>query len=345
MREKRRAGKDKRYLAILLTLLITLLMALGLSACSNEDKKQAAPSKKTDNNNNLIGGLWLHGEGKIALTFDGIISFMLETENATITGTYSYDGKVIKLYDKDELIYTGSKDRDELITFDNMDGYFYREELNSESDTEELLVPYFEENNLFCNYELGMGAQAVDKGSVYYKEDGSAYILARSDWEVFKTSDTIAQDGYREIEFTAICYFPAEYNPNLAGKYKYSTTSALCDYYTGLELPAGNTAGSTGPGQNYHNYSFDVFGETVNVEYDYVVSWRDNEGNYLHVMEKNYTVRFPASYDGLVFCACPQQNTFEESTAAYRRQKTLTTMEPMIDGCPQLSEALRCRIN
>ena len=316
-----------------------------LAGCGDNGKKAVDESANMKKNNKLIEGAWVHVEGEMMITFDGIKSFILETQNGTITGSYKYDGKIIKLYDEGKLIYTGTKDRDELITFDQMDGYFYRNDSEDESDAPQSLVPYFEENNLFCNYEFGMGAQPLDKSSAYYKEDGTSYILARADWEVFKTSDVDTQDGYREIEFTVLCYFPAEYSPNLEGKFKYSTTSGLCDYYTGLELPAGNTAGSAEPGQNYHYYTFDVFGEAVDVEYDYDVTWRDNEGDYLHVMEKNYVVRFPNTYDGLVFCACPQWNTFEESRQSHIRQENLMTMELMIEGCPELQNALRCRIN
>ena len=128
-------------------------------------------------------------------------------------------------------------------------------------------------------------------------------------------SDNIVNDQYREVTFRASCYFPYSSNPGLSGQHTVGCTSELFDYYTGEWLPMTSVTGDSSAEENTYSYTLNINGEDVRLDYMKSIYWEDNVGDCSSIVHITITVRMPADYDGLVFCASPGPYTYEELTA------------------------------
>lgn len=339
MKENRQYFKRKKYVTIMLMLLAILLVGCG------DTKKSAEDAEMIKLYNKSIEGEWLYADGQRIMNFDGIKAYSYKNQEKTIRGTYSYDGKLLKLYEKGKLILSGEKNSDGVFEFVGMDGYFYQnisEEDAAGSANYELA--YFEKNNLSCNFEMGSGATYLENGSSYYKNDGSSFSMAPVDWEIYKSSDQNTGDGYREVGFTAICYFPEIYNPNLSGASKYGCSFSMCDYYTGFELPSSVNFGNTSLGENFYHYEFEVNSEPIQLDYNYSTEWKNDIGDYSHTLIVSFWVRMPVDYDGLVFCALPRAESYEETVRRGIEAEGIIEFRPILKTNMDFVNALRCRI-
>lgn len=116
-------------------------------------------------------------------------------------------------------------------------------------------------------------------------------------------------------------------------------------YYTGEWLPISNTLGDASEDENTCSYALNIDGEEVRLDYMMSVYWEKDVGDCARIAHHTYTVRMPADYDGLVFCASPSPYTYEECMASDREGEgyfTGLTLEERI-GIDE-DNALFCRI-
>ena len=95
------------------------------------------------------------------------------------------------------------------------------------------------------------------------------YALGSAWWEVTKRSD-YTHDGFREIEFDAICYIPDEaipsyYEEEYYGSFTSVVSGELYDRYTGMWLTAASTHMDTGRSDNHYVHTIEWNGESYGV--------------------------------------------------------------------------------
>ena len=176
-------------------------------------------------------------------------------------------------------------------------------------------VAYFEEGGYSFELEMDEGRYGLDDALRYFYLDGSHYTTAYGEWALSMISDNIVNDQYWEVTFRASCYFPYSSNPGLSGQHTVGCTSELFDYYTGEWLPMTSVTGDSSAEENTYSYTLNINGEDVRLDYMKSIYWEDNVGDCSSIVHITITVRMPADYDGLVFCASPSPYTYEELTA------------------------------
>ena len=170
-------------------------------------------------------------------------------------------------------------------------------------------VAYFEEGGYSFELEMDEGRYGLDDALRYFYLDGSHYTTAYGEWALSMISDNIVNDQYREVTFRASCYFPYSSNPGLSGQHTVGCTSELFDYYTGEWLPMTSVTGDSSAEENTYSYTLNINGEDVRLDYMKSIYWEDNVGDCSSIVHITITVRMPADYDGLVFCASPSPLT------------------------------------
>ena len=176
-------------------------------------------------------------------------------------------------------------------------------------------VAYFEEGGYSFDLEMDEGRFPLENAARYFYSDGSYYTTAYGEWALSMISDNVVNDQYREITFQASCYFPKSSNPGLSGQHTVGCTSDLYDYYTGEWLPMTSVYGESSAEENTYSYTLNIDGQDVRLDYMKSTTWEDNVGDCSTIIHETITVRMPADYDGLVFCASPSPYTYEELTA------------------------------
>lgn len=73
--------------------------------------------------------------------------------------------------------------------------------------------------------------------------------------------------------------------------------------------------GESSAEENTYSYTLNIDGQDVRLDYMKSTTWEDNVGDCSTIIHETITVRMPADYDGLVFCASPSPYTYEELTA------------------------------
>mgnify|MGYP006952238155 FL=1 len=174
-------------------------------------------------------------------------------------------------------------------------------------------MAYFEERGYSFDLEMDEGRFPLEDATRYYYKDGSYYETTYGEWALSMISDNVVNDQYREVTFRASCYFPEEYDPELGGGSVFGCTSDLFDYYTGEWLPM-NITGESSAEENTYSYTLNIDGEDVRLDYMKALSSEKDVGDCSRIIHLTFTVRMPADYDGLVFCASPSPYTFEEMT-------------------------------
>ena len=171
-------------------------------------------------------------------------------------------------------------------------------------------VPYFTRNGLEMNAEVELGTFLLANGASSYSGEGNGY--RRSDyWEITKKADDI-HDGIRDLHFDAICYIPeSAISPAANGTVVVS--SELYDAYTGMWLTAGSTFNNSSRGDNYYLHTVSWRGNSYLIEFTYSTDWDFQVGDWGAVLTKSYSVYLPADYDGLVFAAQAEPDTYQES--------------------------------
>ena len=173
-------------------------------------------------------------------------------------------------------------------------------------------TPYFEANNLDINARVDGGTYVLANGVCSYHGTGDGYAVGDVYWEVTKTRDE-THDGMREIEFDAYCYVPDESVPAFTTEFISVTSSELYDYYTGMWLTTATAYGNSQRGDNYYLHTVSWQGNSYLIEFAYSTNWQYNVGDWAQVLTKSYAVYLPEDYDGLVFAAEAQPDTYKDS--------------------------------
>ena len=183
-------------------------------------------------------------------------------------------------------------------------------------------VPYFTRNGLEMNAEVELGTFLLANGASSYSGEGNGYRRSDCYWEITKKADDI-HDGIRDLHFDAICYIPeSAISPAANGTVVVS--SELYDAYTGMWLTAGSTFNNSSRGDNYYLHTVSWRGNSYLIEFTYSTDWNFQVGDWGAVLTKSYSVYMPADYDGLVFAAQAEPDTYQESA----RKMQLDSISP-----------------
>lgn len=261
-------------------------------------------------------GTWQYVDGGELIRFEEDGSWIIEGGAGNISGNYEYDGSGIRATDASG----------EFVQYYLLDknGYLKDNDGNAMERIAAAAEIWFDDHGLFANYTMDQGTVTLDNGGAYFNSTGSKYTRCPVEWEVTKNSDNYTQDGYREIEFTAICYFRGEDKPNYSEETWNSCDSGIYDRYTGFWLPDFSTYHDTERGENYYYYTIDSDGYNYEIEYNFSTEWKET-GDYYSVLYKSYFVRIPENYDGLMFCMQPECASYSLRKRAEGQENTVTS--------------------
>ena len=172
--------------------------------------------------------------------------------------------------------------------------------------------PYFTRNGLEINAAVERGTFLLEDGVCSYSGLGDGYNTDDCYWEITKNGD-YTHDGIRELHFDAICYIPEDSIPYFSEKYITNTDSELYDFYTGMWLTTATAYGNSQRGDNYYLHTVSWQGNSYLIEFAYSTNWQYNVGDWAQVLTKSYAVYLPEDYDGLVFAAEAQPDTYKDS--------------------------------
>ena len=264
-------------------------------------------------------GLWEYGNENLWLRIndDSTWEFVNDQDEVIEYGTLWVDEYGITLH------FDGSGDTlqlDRTVSGDLIDSVndvvlFPVEEIQSS-------VPYFTRNGLESNAAMDKSTFLLENGVCSYSGLGDGYNTDDCYWEITKKADDI-HDGIRDLHFDAICYIPeSAISPAANGTVVVS--SELYDAYTGMWLTAGSTFNNSSRGDNYYLHTVSWRGNSYLIEFTYSTDWDFQVGDWGAVLTKSYSVYMPADYDGLVFAAQAEPDTYQESA----RKMQLDSISP-----------------
>ena len=337
--------KGKRARHLLTYLLYACLLVSLLSGCGSNDSdndgrgdivEDQTPATVETVNAEDFYGCWKYTdlEDWVYIYGDGTYEWF-EEDGSSEVGTYQMDGGELVM--DDGLRYTLDGD-----------GRLIDEPRDTLSPTEPRRftpVAYFEERGYSFDLEMDIGRLPLENAVRYYYTDGSYYTTTYGEWALSMISDDVVNDQYREVTFRASCYFTNSSAPAQSNQYYAGCSPEIFDYYTGEWLPISNTLGDASEDENTCSYALNIDGEEVRLDYMMSVYWEKDVGDCARIAHHTYTVRMPADYDGLVFCASPSPYNFEEfQTFQHEREGYVTGVT--LEKCTGIDEdnALFCRI-
>ena len=201
-------------------------------------------------------------------------------------------------------------------------------------------TPWFTDNDLLVNYNLGDPSKTVIGGVSVRGEDTYSYTRIPADWFVEQTSYQSTGDGNCLITLTATSLSDGSTMPAFVNKERYvlTWTWSLCDYYSGVILTEAED-------DTFYSYTYDSNGESVHVEFSYsheVIKYKDLS----YELKLTLTVRMPENYDGLVLVCYNTPESYEvklQRDLVYEGQTVLPVDE--LPGWREMGSGLICRIN
>ena len=118
-------------------------------------------------------------------------------------------------------------------------------------------------------------------------------------------------NGVREINFDAICRVPSGAISSYEEGCATEVSCELFDYYTGMWLTDTNEFANSSRGDDYYLHTVSYGGSSSLVEFSYITEYEYEVGDFALVVTRSYTVYVPEDYDGLVFAAETQPETYE----------------------------------
>ena len=280
---------------------------LSTITIGEEDQDTAEETDPAMNLEDYVG-LWEYqGENRwLRIHDDSTWEFVNDQDDVIESGTLWVEENGITLHfdgsgDTLQLDFTVSGD---LMDLTNGGSLFPVEAIQSS-------VPYFTRNGLEMNAEVELGTFLLANGASSYSGEGNGYRRSDCYWEVTKKADDI-HDGIRDLHFDAICYIP-ESAISTAANGTVVVSSELYDAYTGMWLTAGSTFNNSSRGDNYYLHTVSWRGNSYLIEFTYSTDWNFQVGDWGAVLTKSYSVYMPADYDGLVFAAQAEPDTYQES--------------------------------
>ena len=291
---------------------------LSTITIGEEDQDTAEETDPAMNLEDYVG-LWEYqGENRwLRIHDDSTWEFVNDQDDVIESGTLWVEENGITLHfdgsgDTLQLDFTVSGD---LMDLTNGGSLFPVEAIQSS-------VSYFTRNGLEMNAEVELGTFLLANGASSYSGEGNGYRRSDCYWEVTKKADDI-HDGIRDLHFDAICYIP-ESAISTAANGTVVVSSELYDAYTGMWLTAGSTFNNSSRGDNYYLHTVSWRGNSYLIEFTYSTDWNFQVGDWGAVLTKSYSVYMPADYDGLVFAAQAEPDTYQESA----RKMQLDSISP-----------------
>lgn len=260
------------------------------------------------------------------------------TDISDYTGLWEYGNENLWLRINDDATWEFVNDQDEVIEYGTLwvDEYGITLHFDGSGDTLQLdrtvsgdlidsvndtvlipveaiesSVPYFTRNGLEINAAVERGTFLLENGVCSYSGLGDGYNTNDCYWEITKTGD-YTHDGIRELHFDAICYIPESSIPYFSEQFITVTNSELYDFYTGMWLTTATAYGNSQRGDNYYLHTVNWQGNSYLIEFAYSTEWQYNVGDWAQVLTKSYAVYLPEDYDGLVFAAEAQPDSYND---------------------------------
>lgn len=256
-------------------------------------------------------GLWEYVDENLWLRIyeDETWDFLNDQEDVIACGTLWVDETGITLY------FDGTGDvmqLDRAVSGDLLD--FQNNGTLVPASKIESRVPYFTRNGLEINAAVDTGTYLLEDGVCSYYNLGKNYTVGDCYWEVIKNYD-MTHDGIREIEFDAVCYVPSSSLGTFDQEFIISTHSGLYDFYTGKWFNTDNDHTEKNHTERIDNHYVNTLewnGQSYEVEYSYSTEAEFFVADWYMVYTASYLVYLPEGYDGLLFVAEPEANTYEE---------------------------------
>ena len=254
-------------------------------------------------------GLWEYGNENLWLRIydDSTWEFVNDQDEVIEYGTLWIDDAGITLH------FDGSGDTlqlDRTVSGDLIDSV--NDTILFPVEGIESAVPYFTRNGLEINAAVERGTFLLEDGVCSYSGLGDGYNTDDCYWEITKTGD-YTHDGIRELHFDAVCYIPESSIPYFPDQFITNTNSELYDFYTGMWLTTATAYGNSQRGDNYYLHTVNWRGNSYLIEFAYSTDWQYNVGDWAQVFTKSYAVYIPEDYDGLVFAAETQSDSYKET--------------------------------
>ncbi len=294
-----------------------------------------------------LEGVWDSPADEAYVLFYGDLTWDIVSYEGEITASGNYDflGREIIMYIDGEALSLRWSGDTELTGEDGSLSYVCSFDSPVYEELRALVASgsvCFEAKGYDINYEADSGGVYLPDMMAAYTEDGSFYETLPITMGVIIDSVTDSGDGFVEIVFTENVLLSAADYPSemLTNNSSLSVTTVLCDYYTGYWLTEGSTTGNSSRGDNYYYYEYESQGRTVSVEYSYSTEWMPGLGGDF-ILSKQYSVRMPADYDGLVFVHAGCHPDYESYAAGLQSEPAgLGTVDDV-----RLETALICRIH
>ena len=216
---------------------------------------------------------------------------------------------------------------------------------NEEKPKNKETEPFFEEHNLNENLLVNGEKATLEGGVGYFYDDFSKYYTGPATWTVEQGDTVKLEGGLKELHFTVVCSFKKSDVEGMPQNIKATCSSDLYDYYTGIYLADKHNVGNKEHSDNKFSYTYDVEGKEITVDFSYSVKWKNYSGAPDNVMTKEYIVRCPEDYDGIVFCAIAQPDNIEDFKAKRALEDGVDAYKPITE-CKYVDahRTLRCRI-
>ena len=173
--------------------------------------------------------------------------------------------------------------------------------------------PFFDENGLTPNMKAGEELTVLDNGTFSATMYDDVYLRGETGWkvEILRSGEMV--DGRKNVTFRVSGgVLPHEEDGYYYGGNGFTVFPYLCDRYTGLVFPEDVTDEDVDGEENQHHFSLKIGSETYDIQYSVDIDWERGEERWTEIMYKTVNVIYPASYDGLMFCALQMPEAKED---------------------------------
>lgn len=328
---------------------LTVILGAGLTACGGNKKEKEKEKAGTDwrTEGNIVG--------KGTITHDGdSVDVVVCVDPDSAAFYWDQEEKVLFDSVKFPETLSDAETAFEDISFDDIDGDGETDvtvDFHHDDDTDTYMVwiwdpeeryvfqpelsyihgdfysldenedAYFEMYGLDIDGWTDDGSYSVADGVASYQGAGDGYAVGDCNWAVEKVSDSI-RDGVWEIEFNAYCYIPKSSIPSYTGDFSTSVNGELYDYYTGTWFAGADAYLNDNDG--YYYYTINWNDESYDIAFTYTVDWSGETGEWFNILTKHYIVYLSEEYDGLLFAAETQPDSYWE----YAKRQELESICP-----------------
>ena len=275
-------------LALLLAAMLPVFVGCGCNSESSEaDGRGDVVSEEPAVNAEDFYGCWEYTDFDLWLYIYGDGTYeWFEADGTSTVGSYVMEDDALVLEDSDLSLTLG----EEGFLVDSDGDQLFVSELS------DFTPPYFEDNELAVNYQLGQGEVVHPNTGYYYAADtdGEGYGVCQTTCAVNLVSTEDLGNGYVRKTITVSNGMKSE-DIAYSGRVTVGYQSQFYDWYTGVLLPQNDNFGV----EDDWTYVFPVGEDEVEVMVEHSGEWLDKDGYFVWGVE-TYVVTMPDWYDGLV---------------------------------------------